>query len=222
MLDGLVVATTDYTQINAFEVTHSTARRVLWNPNRGGTVRDVAWHPYEPLLVVTTDRGIDVWSSEEGRLLKQVRGKVVNTAVFVDNGAHLLTSGGAGVQKWPIMTLKTDEGTTLEFGEPELLAAGAVQGMSVNTRLSIAAIDRQHSLELISLDGAFEPVQVAKVPNLNQVVLSPDGKWLFTATWSWHEINVYDVAERKHVKTLAAKTGRALRLLRSAPLEPYW
>jgi len=63
---------------------------------------------------------------------------------------------------------------------------------------------------LLSLDGAFEPVQVARVQNLDRVVLSPDGKWLFTATWSWHEINVYDVAERKHVKTLAAKSGSAM------------
>jgi WD40 repeat protein len=81
--------------------------------------------------------------------------------------------------------------------------------MSVNTGLSIAAIDRKHALELLSLDGAFEPVQVAQVHNLDRVVLSPDGKWLFTATWSWNGINVYDVAERKHVKTLAAKSGSA-------------
>jgi WD40 repeat protein len=207
--DGLLVATTDYTQINAFEVTHSTARRVLWNPNRGGGAKTVAWHPYEPLLVVATDRGLDVWSSEEGRLLKQVRCKVVRTAVFVDNGAHLLTSGGAGVQKWPIKTLETDEATTFEFGEPELLVAGPVESMSVNMGLSIAAIDRQKSLELFSLEGAFEPVQLKTVSGVNQVVLSPDGKWLFTAAWGGSGIQVYDVAERHYVTTLAAKSGRA-------------
>ncbi len=208
--DGLLVSTTAHPQINAFEVTHSKARRVLRNPNRGGRVWDIAWHPYEPLLVVTTDRGFGVWSSEEGRLLKQVRGNSVRTTVFVENGAHLLTSGVAGVQKWPIKTLETDAGTTLKFGEPELLAAGVVDRISVNTGLSIAAIDRQNSLELLSLDGAFELVRIKEVSGLNRVVLSPDGKWLFTATWGGSGIQVYDVVERHYVTTLAAKSGSAM------------
>jgi serine/threonine protein kinase/WD40 repeat protein len=208
--DGLMVATTAHPQITAFEVTHSAARRLLRNPDRTAPrVWSMAWHPDEPLLVITTGKGIDVWNPEEGRLVNQVRCEHVWTGVFINNAEHLLTSGAAGVQKWPVKTLKAGETTTLEFGEPELLAAGALDGMSVNTTLSIAALDRQNSLELLSLDGAFELVQVAQVPNLNQVVLSPDGKWLFTATWNSNGINVYDVAERKHVKTLAAKTGSA-------------
>lgn len=207
--DGSLVAMTDGTRVDTFEVTSNAAGRLLRNADRTSQARYLTWHPTEPLLVVATKKGFEVWNPEEERLVNHVPGKHVWTSVFINDAEHLLTSGAAGVQMWPVKTVKTADVTTLEFGEPELLAEEPHDGASVNAAHSIVAIDRQYSLELLSLDGAFERVRLAEVPGLNQVALSPDGKWVFTGTWGQNGIEVYDVAERQHVTTLAARSGNA-------------
>jgi serine/threonine protein kinase/WD40 repeat protein len=211
--DGSLVAMAGrQSRTSVFEIAQSPAKRSLWNPNRTKgkqSVQLVLWHPSEPLLLVTTDQGLEIWHPESERLLQLVPCETVKSAVFLDDGQSLLTAGKSGVQKWNVTLKNNGHDSSLEFGEPTVLFRSNVDRMTVNVEQSLAVVARGNSAILLPLDGSSSPAKIGEVRELDRLALSPDGKWLFTGTWAQTGIGIFDIPRRKFIKTLARNSGHA-------------
>ncbi len=158
-----------------------------------GSVWSLAFFPDRPrLLVAGTYEGLQFLDVRAERVLEHAPVGSIYTAHFSGDGNSLWTSGKHGVRRWP---LEIDEQDRLQVGPPVVVETGDVERMSLSSGERLLAIDRG-SMQARILDlAASRPPRDVLQGSMDRVALSPDGKWLVTATWKGRGIQVWDTAD---------------------------
>ena len=116
--------------------------------------------------------------------------------VVAPDGSSLISSGTAGVLRWPVRRPSPQE---IRIGPPEPLSplAGVPTGrirLDRGGRTLAAVVDNERGLvRILDLEGHTHPLTLAGHWNAERLDLSPDGRWLATGTWQGTHVKIWDI-----------------------------
>jgi serine/threonine protein kinase/WD40 repeat protein len=169
--------------------------------------RSHALHPGGQLLAVAMDDGIGFWDLGSGRELAFQPLGQVRSVLFEPSGA-LLSSGSAGLYRWPVKP---------EPASPGLLRVGPPQRLSVQGGLLQIAQSRDG--RVLAVSGGFwrsvvqhrdrpgQPVQLGPHEVAQYIAVSPEGHWVATGTHAGAEVKIWDAQSGKLAKGLPVVGG---------------
>jgi serine/threonine protein kinase/WD40 repeat protein len=150
-------------------------------------------------------------------------------AIALD-GSFLITSGATGLLRWPIARSAAGG---LRIGPPKPLVplAGLPTGwvrIGRDGRTLAVVLDGEIGrVAIFDLQGGGTLVNLTGHRNLDQLDLSPDGRFVATGTWQGRGVRVWDVRRGSLVRELEVSTGASVlfrpngRLLATASGEEY-
>ncbi len=168
-----------------------------------------AVHPDGRLLACGREDGIGLWDLATGSALAFIPMDRVKSVLFEPSGA-LLTLSLTGLSRWPIGKGLESAGE-LSIGPPEplRLSVGSSLSESHDGRV-IAACDRAVSTErpfaggwILHPDGPKEPIRLDFGADMAFIAVSPDGRWVVTATFGAGLAKIWDARDGRLVKRLA-------------------
>jgi WD40 repeat protein len=171
--------------------------------------RCAAVHPDGRLLACGMEDGFGLWDLVTGTPLAFVPMKRVKSVLFEPSGA-LLTLSLTGLSRWPIDKGWKSTGE-LSIGPPEplRLSVGSSLSESHDGRV-IAACDRAVSTEqpfaggwILHPDSPQEPIRLDLGADLAFIAVSPNGRWVVTATFEAGLAKIWDARDGRLVKRLA-------------------
>ena len=176
-------------------------RRSLRSTGRTGP-KGVDFSPDGRLLASVDIDGVRLWDPDRGTELAHLPDSTSPSARFCPDGTSLVTVGQSGLRRWPCRRRSADGAVVL--GPPErfkILPA-------FDTKLSWDAKGRSLGITSGPTDEGFvldpreegSPVRLATQPRMDQIALSPDGRWAATSTWHPTRVRIWD-----------ARTGRPVR-----------
>jgi hypothetical protein len=172
-------------------VGNRTPRPDGWGPSA------VDFSPDGRLLASSESDGVRLWDTSTGTPIAHMPVGWVGTLQFSPDGSCLLTQVLTGANTWPLR--KTSDGTDggLRIGPPQFL--GTMRGLSLSTRdrtgryMTLTDFARSQAVLL-------DPAKLAEVARLgphrglSHCSISPDGRWLATATWKGKDVKMWEVA----------------------------
>src|SRR5262249_39919734 len=167
-------------------VGNRTPRPEDWGPHT------LDFSPDGRLLASSEVDGVRLWDPSTGIPLAYLPFDAVGAAaVFSPDGSHLLTdkeSSDLGPRIWPLRAGGDGTEGGLRIGPPRPLGAttGLYSGYhswdSTGRYVMVNNAARTHALLLDPAQSA-EVARVGPHQGLNQCPISPDGRWVATATW---------------------------------------
>jgi hypothetical protein len=150
----------------------------------------VALAPDGRLLAQVCKDGVHVWDWRRGQEVALLHGGDIEGACFVPADAHagvpcrLLTSGSRGLESWPLRPGPRGEGT-LDVGPPQRLRGNFPAGrvcLGPDGR-NLAVLNLATRQPLVYDLERQQGTECGRHPNGREIALSPDGRWVATATW---------------------------------------
>ncbi|MCO6454555.1 MAG: protein kinase [Pirellulaceae bacterium] len=170
---------------------------ICQEPESSGGRWCVSFSPSIPwLLVCGTDTGLEFWDAERVAKLAAVPWDQVRSVKFSADGGELLSSGARGIHRWP---LTVDDAGQLRIGPPRAIRSDYVERMDVSADGRLMAIDLGPMTGQIAWLDDSQPARQITHANLDRMNLSPDGRWLVTATWIGRGIRVWDTATGRSI-----------------------
>jgi WD40 repeat protein len=173
-------------------VGNRTPRPETWGPHT------LDFSPDGRLLASSDTDGVRLWDPSTGAPVAHLPFAAVGAvARFSPDGSHLQTQLDAGPRLWPLRT--TVDGTEggLRIGPPRIL--GAAEGLHsthdawdrTGRYLTVGA--RTQAI-VLDLANSAEVARLGPHRGLDQCPISPDGRWVATATWKGQDVKVWEVA----------------------------
>jgi serine/threonine protein kinase/WD40 repeat protein len=184
--------------------TYNGARWEVWEVTRGGTECRVLAGPPDSggiygadfglggrLLACTGDDGVRLWDRDTNREVAFLGIGAMDFLLFDPVNGSLLTAGRRGLERWPVVS-GPREGAAgagvplhLKIGPPQWLHPPSGRKRfdlsAEGRRLVISDWDRSQAF-VFDPRGRAEKV-VLQQPHLAHVAISPEGRWVATATW---------------------------------------
>jgi WD40 repeat protein len=211
-------AFTEDSRLSVWELAEAEECRILHHGMIGNRTRrptlseptGLTFHPGGRLLASTGKDGARIWDTAAGVEIAHLPDGLVQTA-FSPDGSRFLTSGPDGMRLRTIRYDPAPAGAGLRLGPPTTV--GASQG----PRTGPVSWDRSGRFLAVGVDHRVAVVldletstEVARFdhPSVDRLSLSPDGRWLATATWKGKDIKVWDVTRRAPARQWDARTAR--------------
>ncbi len=165
-------------------------------------LRGAAISPGGRVVAGATESGVQLWDLATGQRRAFLPTADTYSVVFAPSGKELITSGDAGVQRWPIRGDPARQ-DRLVIGPPLRVAAiaapcGCAELSRAGNRLVVV---HDEQAVLVDLDAADTAVDLHRHSQLSKIAVSPDGRWVATATWQGSGIKVSDTRSRKPATT---------------------
>jgi len=169
----------------------------------------VAVHPDGRLLACGMDDGIGLWDLATGSALAFIPMDRVKSVLFEPSGA-LLTLSLTGLSRWPIGKGLESAGE-LSIGPPEplRLSVGSSLSESHDGRV-LASCDRAVSVEqpfaggwILHTDAPKKRIRLDLGTDMGFIAVSPDGRWVVTATFGAGLAKIWDARDGRLIKRLA-------------------
>lgn len=145
------------------------------------------------LLAVGIDGGARVWDLRSGR----EQAALPSGTIFVcfDGNDALLTSGPAGLQRWPI-TSDESEGKRLRLGDPRRLSPlnRAWFARGPDGRTQVATTEEGGANHILDLKSDAVRRELGSQPDFAEVrAISGDGRWAATSGWWSNLVRLWDI-----------------------------
>jgi serine/threonine protein kinase/WD40 repeat protein len=142
-------------------------------------------------LVAASENGLHVWDLALGRKAAHLPvGRTVGIA-FHPSGRELFTSGDAGLRRWPLRT----DAAAMHVGLPTPMPVPGLvrplQRVAVDRDARTLAVVGGKGLAVLDLTNPSAEAWTAEHHRAATVVLSPDGRWVATATWDGEGVKVW-------------------------------
>jgi WD40 repeat protein/Tfp pilus assembly protein PilF len=153
------------------------------------------------LLALGMEDGVRLWDLSSGRELARLPVARAWSALFRPDGRELLTSGPAGLYRWPIQ-----EGgaaapeVRLGPRRPIALPGSPDRVARSHDGRTLAVVIEGGGVALLvdSATGAVRGPQFSH-PSITWVALSPEGKWVATSGWHSNRVRLWDADTGKMV-----------------------
>jgi eukaryotic-like serine/threonine-protein kinase len=151
-------------------------------------------HPNGRLLAVSMESGVGLWDLPSGRELAFLPLGRTETAIF-DSSGTLWTYGHEGMQRWPVH--RASEAGTVDVGPPQTVLDVPTYGvgMAVNNdgRVAVASLGPARYAALVfHRDRPHQPVRLGPHEDVRDVSVSPDGRFVVTASRESRGLKVWD------------------------------
>ena len=184
------------------------ARSKPFPPN--GYYIDVALHPDGRMLACAMTDGFGLWNLENGAEIGFIPSHWSNNRVLFEPSGSLLTLSITGLSRWPI---SKGSGATggLSIGPPEPLPLPNGEGLdqSRDGRVTVTC-DRAVSTQqpyaggwILRSDRPQEPIRLDPGADVVHIAVSPDGRWVVTATHVIGLAKIWDARDGRFVRQLA-------------------
>jgi WD40 repeat protein len=209
--DRQVVLRDQETRFGLWELADGRECRALHHGMVGNrTPRPDGWGPHtldfspDGRLLASSDvDGVRLWDPSSGTPLAYLPLDAVGaSALFSPDGSHLMTScdtSDSGPRIWPLRAGGDGTEGGLQIGPPRFLTAtkglywshGAWDRTGRYVMVDAAA---RTQAALVDVVRSAEVARVGPHRGLDQCPISPDGRWVATATWKGKDVNVWEVA----------------------------
>jgi WD40 repeat protein/tRNA A-37 threonylcarbamoyl transferase component Bud32 len=177
-------------------VGNRTPRPENWGPHA------ISFSPDGRLLASSDVDGIQLWDPSAGTPVAHLPLAVGAGAQFSPDGSHLLTycyPSDSGPRIWPLRAAGDGTDGGLRIGPSRFL--GVKEGLysnhyywdSTGRYVMINDITRTQAV-VLDLAKSSELARLGPHRGLNQCPISPDGRWVATATWKGKDVKVWEVA----------------------------
>jgi WD40 repeat protein/Flp pilus assembly protein TadD len=200
-------------RVGRWEVATGHECRLLRGAGDQAAVNSLDIHQDGRLLAVATEDGVHLWDVSTGQQVQVLRLGRTFSVIFDPSGRFLLTSGKAGLYRWPTRWDPGPSGGCLRLGPAQALdlppgfqpdwCAQSSNGRRV-------AVHRFLSGEVILLDLA-RPQRRSRLlqdAGLWCPAISPDGRWLATGTWNGYACKVWDAQTGGCLQDFPARIAR--------------
>jgi WD40 repeat protein len=178
-------------------VGNRTPRPENWGPNA------LDFSPDGRLLASSDTDGVRLWDPATGEHLAHLPIDTVgSSARFSPDSSHLMTLIGGTDRKiriWPFRAAGEETEVGFRIGPPrflgtaERLYSGHYYWDSTGRYVMLVDYDRNGAV-LYDIVKSREVFRLASHHGLNQCPISPDGRWVATATWKGKDVKVWEVA----------------------------
>jgi serine/threonine protein kinase/WD40 repeat protein/Tfp pilus assembly protein PilF len=211
--DQLLACTTKGSKIELWEVaTGSVVCQTFTRPSD----YVIDWTDLSPdgrLLASASGDGVRLWDLHADREAAFLPIGVTRSVFFHPTEGALITSGDRGVFRWPINPNSSPPNEEIQVGPPERLGqSGGTWDACLDRdghKLAVAERNRGRGL-VLDLGKKNESILLGNHPNIARIAISPDDRWVATATW-WGDNSV--------TKIWDARSGRLVRDLPAQILE---
>jgi len=197
--DNLLGFTREGSKLSLLELAHTGELRTLGKGGANPSAADFAKDGR--LMTSVCNEGVRLWDALAVNELCLIPSEHAFSALFHPDGKSLFTSGGSGLQRWPI---KAEAGTNqLRLGPPEEFGSSrgfGVACLSRDGRRIIAA--HGDDAHIYDLEQPANVVVLKSHPNVAFVSISPDNKWAATGTWKGSGVKVWDAQTGLLVRNL--------------------
>jgi serine/threonine protein kinase/WD40 repeat protein len=144
------------------------------------------------LLVAASEKGVEVWDSLSGRPVANLPiGETVQTAVTTD-GTVLFTAGPQGLRRWPVIR-NSDDPNRWSLGGSETLDPSPAFRVRLADDGRWAIVNLNDKAWALDLEQPASRLEFGPQPDLHEVAVSPDGRWVATTSWAFGRgIQVWD------------------------------
>jgi eukaryotic-like serine/threonine-protein kinase len=150
-------------------------------------------------IVAATWNGVMLWDFATGKTMGFLPQIGCLSALFDSDGKNLITSGLAGLVRWPIRAIENTAADELRIGSNSELyhGAGPLLGsasMSAdNRRIAFTHYNRRDRGRVIDLANPTNIIELGDHSGAHYVAISPDGRWVATGTWHGSGVKVWQV-----------------------------
>jgi len=177
-------------------VGNRTPRPDHWGPHA------LDFSPDGRLLASSDSDGVRLWDASTGAPVAHLPLGNIYGMQFSPNGSSLLMchdSPDPGARIWPLRAAGDGTEAGLRIGPPRTLVA--TKGFSLirdawdstGRYVTVGDAARTHAV-VLDLASSAEVARLGPHRRLNQCSISPDGRWVATATWKGQDIKVWEVA----------------------------
>ncbi len=192
-------------KLGFWEVTAGGEYRTLVRAEAGGG-RDyqiTSVHPDGRLLAVAMRDGIGFWDLMSGKELAFLESPGSDFVLFEPSGA-LLTSGVAGLLRWPVQADLTALGL-LRIGPPQKLSVpGRICHIARSRDDRVIAVSQFQGGRVLHADRPNQPILLGPHDDARGVAVSPDGRWVVTASFTRTGVKIWDAQSGDFKKELPA------------------
>ena len=192
-------------QVISYEVERGAECRTLSHGfvgNRTPPLKNGPWSvdfsPDGRLLASAGVDGVRIYRASDGRELGHLAIGFTTSLLFEPGGGILTWNDTLGLTRWPH---KRETDGTVVIGPPEELPMRSLRGndycylASDRAATRLLVTDRRNDQGLLVATKALrDPATPLRHVSLNNVALSPDGRWAATGTWKGSDVKIWDTA----------------------------
>jgi WD40 repeat protein len=172
----------------------------IWQLARGAECRrwplnavieSADFSPDERLLATAGTTGVGLWDLARNQFLGQVTSLPSRTVRFHPSGTHLLVTGAAGLQRWPVQC--DARNGAVRVGPPEWLWPEALEyaALSSSGEILAAASAIRPEVLVFELAQPQRPTVLTGLPHVCTVALSGAGTLVAGGTWKGTGVAVW-------------------------------
>jgi serine/threonine protein kinase/WD40 repeat protein len=185
---------------------HPEYRRLALYP-RSGYATMTAVSPDNRWIAAVVEGEVRFWDFATGQGIGVLPNLSCGSVHFDSAGTNLITSGPAGLERWPIQSRDGTATDRIRIGPRQPV----LQTGSVPLFYSSLSVDGgKIATTLLSANEAWviDPVNPAAMvklrghPGMRYISISPNGKWVATGTWNGSKVRIWDSQSGKIVQEL--------------------
>jgi WD40 repeat protein len=158
-------------------------------------------HPDGRLLAVAMGDGIGLWDLTSSKELAFLRSQGSTFVLFEPSGT-LLTNGSAGLLRWPVRADPASPGL-VRIGQPQkLFVPGPICHIARSHDGGVIAVSQFQGGRVLHADRPDQPITLGPHDDARGVAVSPDGRWVATASFTRTGVKIWDALSGKLLKEL--------------------
>jgi len=201
-------------EVGRWEVGGNEEYRLLGGHPPDSPINSLSATPDGRLLASAAGDGVRLWDLAAGKEVALLPSGPTASVIFDAHGRFLITSGSAGLFRWPIRTALEARSARFQLGPPEPIRLPMASDLARDASLSadartLAVRMATGTIEVLDLERPFETPRTINHSNTS-AGLSADGRWLATSVADHFDTQLWD-----------SRTGKWLREfpgIRTAPV----
>ncbi len=158
------------------------------------------------LLAVGMSVGVGLWDLHSGKELAFLESPNIYYVLFEPSGA-LLTTGSAGLLRWPVHADGSSPGL-LRVSPPHILSVpGIVSRLACDRDGRVIAVSQFQGGRVLHADRPDQPLRIGPHDDARNIAVSPDGRWVVTGTHNKTGVRIWEAQTGKLAKELNADGG---------------